>query len=502
MLLSTLLENIGEYRLFGEKNTEISGICPDSKRIKLQELYVAIEGIKNDGHRYISEAFSKGASAAVVSMSAINDGRISKELENKTLIAVDDTRAAMAHLYSALYGHSHKKIKMIGVTGTNGKTSVCRMLYEILTRAGHTCGLIGTTGAMTQNGKIDIRPANVEANMTTPDPEELYKILDIMAGENTEFCVMEVTSHALALKKVEPIKFSLGIFTNLSEDHLDFHRDMEEYFEAKQKLFSLCEKALINYDDKYGRRLAEALKIPTYTCSSDGRSSDFTAVDIRQCGEKGIEYKLSSSMLRLRVRSRMLGDFNVKNTMQAAIGAHLLGVGACEIRMALADFSGIDGRLQKLKSLGRADFSVYIDYAHTPDALEKLILTARAFAMRGQRIVVLFGCGGDREKQKRAIMGNIATSLADFVIITSDNSRSEKTVDVINDILSGVKQEACYTVIESRKDAIEYAVKNARRGDIILLAGKGHEEYEIDASGKRPFSERLLVEELMKKYYC
>jgi UDP-N-acetylmuramyl-tripeptide synthetase len=198
----------------------------------------------------------------------------------------------------------------------------------------------------------------------------------------------------------------------------------------------------------------------------------------------------------------MIGDFNVKNTMQAAIGAHLLGVEACEIRAALADFAGVDGRLQKLKSLGRADFSVYIDYAHTPDALEKLILTARNFANKGQRIVLLFGCGGDREKQKRAIMGNIATSIADFVIITSDNSRSEKTADIIRDILSGIKNDACYTVIEDRRNAIEYAIKNARRGDIILLAGKGHEEYEIDALGKKSFSERLLVEELMKKYYC
>jgi UDP-N-acetylmuramyl-tripeptide synthetase len=278
---------------------------------------------------------------------------------------------------------------------------------------------------------------------------------------------------------------------------------MESYFAANRSLFSKCRSAIINCDDRYGRRLAEDIRVPRRLCSAEGRETDSFAEDIHLRGERGLEYKLVSRDLRLRVRSPLAGGFNVMNTMQAALVAHELGASATDVKDALVHFGGISGRLERLKPTPGCEFSVFIDYAHTPDALENLLRTARGFSGEGQRIVLLFGCGGDRDRAKRPLMGRIAASMADYVIITSDNSRSEKPGEIIFEIISGIECEsrATYTVIENRRDAIEHAIRGARRGDIILLAGKGHEEYEIDATGKKPFSERALVDEFSRRYY-
>lgn len=506
MLLSELLEKsqdlISATANFAE-DVEISGICPCSSRVEPQNLYIAIEGLHTDGHLYIGEALARGASAVVVTRSAVENKTVDISALGIPTIVCENTRAVSARLFSAFWGEPQKKLRMIGVTGTNGKTSTCRLIYEILTRAGKKCALIGTMGCLVSGKRIDIKPADPKANMTTPDPEELYKILSVAVAEGAEYAVMEVTSHALSLGKVEPILFDTAVFTNLTEDHLDFHENMGNYFAAKEILFHQSRAAVINYDDRYGRMLAEKINIPARLCSVEGRETDVAAEDIRLLGERGIEYKLTSRDLRLRVRSPLSGGFNVINTMQAAVVAHSFGVSAADVKDALAHFYGAVGRLERLKLEGRCDFSVFIDYAHTPDALENLIRTARGFAKGGQRIVLLFGCGGDRDRQKRPIMGKIAASMADHVIITGDNSRSERTTDIISEIISGIDREnaAPFIVIENRKDAIEYAVKNARRGDMILLAGKGHEEYEIDKDGKKPFSERELVGEFVRKYY-
>ncbi|MBQ7830348.1 MAG: UDP-N-acetylmuramoyl-L-alanyl-D-glutamate--2,6-diaminopimelate ligase [Clostridia bacterium] len=500
MLLSQLIRALGLGGLDTAADPEITAICPDSRRIKKGELYLAVEGLHTDGHKYVGDAIKKGAAALVVSKNAIKEHRIDKNVIDLPIIEVDDTRIAASRLYSAFYGEPQRKLRVIGVTGTNGKTSVAGLIAAMLTLSGKRVGSIGTTGCFSPSGRLDICPSDPNANMTTPDPEELYKILDRFVRDGAEFAVMEVTSHALSLGKVEPIDFEIGVFTNLSEDHLDFHENMESYFAAKSLLFKKCRSAVINYDDRYGRKLADKIEIPTYKCTAEGRSTDCYAEDIKLRSSFGIEYKLVSREMRLRVRSLLSGSFNVMNTMQAAVTAHLLGVKVADIKETLAGFSGVTGRLERVKTENKTDFSVYIDYAHTPDALENLIRTARSFAARGQRIVLLFGCGGDRERQKRAIMGNIATSMADLAIITSDNSRSESTADIIADILSGVVADATYTVIEDRREAIEYAIKNARRGDIILLAGKGHEEYEIDREGKKPFSEKQIVKEAIERY--
>ncbi len=482
-------------------NLDVVEIFCDSRKVVTRGLFIAIEGLHTDSHAYISEAVSHGAVAAVVCRAALSDGRVDVGECDVPLIAVEDSREAFARIWAAWYGNPQKKMKFIGVTGTNGKTSVCGMIYDILTRAGHKCGLIGTTGSVSLSERLDIRPESALANMTTPDPPELYRTLDLMQKDGVEYVIAEITSHALALGKVCPIDFQIGIFTNLTEDHLDFHLDMESYFEAKKRLFSRSARAIINIDDKYGRRLAGEIDIPKYTCSAEGRAADFCACEVKRLMPSGVEYKLSSNKMRLRLRSRIPGKVTVMNSMQATVAAYCLGVPPRDVKDSLALFEGVRGRLEKLKIDARVDFSVYVDYAHTPDALENLLSAARSFSRRGQRLVLVFGCGGDREVQKRSAMGRIASLMSDFFVVTSDNSRSEKPSDIIKDILSGVTSEAAYTVIEDRRAAIEYVIKNARRGDVILLAGKGHEEYEIDMRGKRPFSERLLVKEFCEKYY-
>ncbi len=504
MLLEKLLElSKIEYQIYGE-DVEVASIVPDSKRVTEGSLYIAIKGVHIDGHQYVCEAREKGARCAVVSREYLERLGEPFDINGFTIVAVEDTRGAMACLYAAFYKNPQQKLKFVGVTGTNGKTSTCRIIYEILSRSGRKCGLIGTTGAYSPSGKIEVYPSNSLANMTTPDPEELYKILHIMRKDGVELVIMEISSHALKLLKLEPISFELGIFTNLGEEHLDFHQDMEDYFEAKCRLFEKCSKAVLNCDDIYGRRLCERLegffKIPVYTCSIEGRAADFLATDI-SCSSRGIEYKLCSPHMRLRVRSTLSGRFNVINSLEGIAAAHILGATPREIKDAVAVIGAVEGRLDKVKLDKKVDFSVYIDYAHTPEALENLLCAVRTMSKSGERIVLLFGCGGDRDKHKRSKMGKIATSMADYVIITSDNARSEAPSSIISDILSGVEEMSPYIVIEDRREAIEYAIKNARRHDIIVLAGKGHENYEIIGDVRQSFCEKELVREFTEKYY-
>ncbi len=511
MLLSTLLQSSKtEYTLYdtydGGRATlrlDVGEIFLDSRRVVTRGLYIAIDGLHQDSHLCLSEAISHGACAAVIQEKALLDGRVDARECKVPLVLVKDCREAMARLYAAWYGNPQENMTFIGVTGTNGKTTVTRMIYEILSHATEKCGLIGTAGNLISGneGELEIRSRNPLANMTTPDPEELYKILARMRDAGVRYVIMEVTSHSLALCKVAPISFEIAVFTNLSEDHLDFHGNMEEYYRAKRALFEKCNTAVINIDDRYGRRLAHEIKCRRVSLSSEGRSCDYAACDIRCHGEGGMEYRLASGRMRLRIRTKIPGAITVMNTLCAATVANLLGVSPREIKDAINALPCIRGRLEKLKLPSNLGFSVYIDYAHTPDALENLLRTAKMMQKKGQRIVLLFGCGGERERQKRAAMGRIAGSMADFLVITSDNPRSEEPTDIISDVISGIGDEGHYTVIEDRERAIEYVIRGARAGDMILLAGKGHEEYIIDKNGKREFSERALVDEFIKRYH-
>lgn len=312
---------------------------------------------------------------------------------------------------------------------------------------------------------------------------------------------MEATSHALALSKLDAVRFSAAVFTNLTPEHLDFHGNMESYFSAKAKLFSMCDKAIVNVDDVYGRRLLEQLPCPAVSCSAKGGPADYTATQIRDCGVDGSEYKLVSHNHHFTVRTPIPGAFNVINTLEAATAALALGISPSAIMTALGTLAGIDGRMERVRLGAITDFSVFIDYAHTPDALENLLITARHLRKARERVVLVFGCGGDRDKSKRSKMGRIASTLADRIIITSDNSRSEDPMSIIEDIVSGIDKTSDYIIIPERRRAVEFAIREARGEDIILLAGKGHEEYEIDASGKHYFSEREIAAEAAGKYH-
>ena len=473
---------------------EIEDILTDSRKEMKGAMFVCLCGTQFDSHNYIGEAIGHGAICILTD-------RNHPDVEAKEGIAFlqcDDPRAALAHLWHAWYGFPCRDLKIVGVTGTNGKTSVAHMLRTILRTAWHTCGIIGTVGCESEKGVIQTAHEAGLSNLTTPDPRDLYHIFAQMRDEGVEYVVMEVSSHALFLQKLAPITFEAAIFTNLTPEHLDFHKTMEAYAAAKAMLFQKTKLAICNADSPYCETMLKDSTCRRMTCTIKGKSADYSADEIELYAQNGVAYRLSSARTRLRISCPIAGEFTVMNSMQAAICALELGCSPAAIKTALATMGGVKGRMERVRLGLEADFSVLIDYAHTPDALEKLLLTARDLVQKGGRTVVLFGCGGDRDRSKRAVMGEIAARLADHVIITSDNSRGEDPMQIICQIVSGIPPQKAYTIIPDRASAIRYAVKNAKAGDLILLAGKGHEEYEIVGGERRPFCEGSLVKEAFR----
>ena len=469
------------------KSAEVSAVCTDSRAATENSLFVCIKGLHHDSHAHVSEAVARGARWAVV-----QKGCAFCAPQGIPVLVAEDTRRACALLYNAFCGFPTRKMKFIGVTGTNGKTSVTHLLRSILETSFCKCGVIGTVGCFSDGRALEYRMANKLANMTTPDPAELYPVLAQMADDGVEYVLMEATSHALALGKLEPIEFDAAIFTNLTPDHLDFHGTMEAYASAKTELFRKSRLSVINLDSPYAAEMIRAATGRVVTCSQTYRKADYLAEGIADHGQDGVSYRLVGPYSRLSVQCAIPGAFSVANSMQAAVCAKELGFGAAAIKDALASVGGVKGRMERLKLGPTADFSVIIDYAHTPDALEKLLKTAREINREG-RTVLVFGCGGDRDRSKRPVMGAIAEKYADRVIVTSDNSRSEDPEAIIREILGGMAKKESATVIPNRKEAIETAVLSALPGDLILLAGKGHEEYEITNEGRKPFHEREIV---------
>ncbi len=516
----------------------ISGLTTDSRIVTSGDLFIAIPGLHMDARKCIPTAVARGA-VAVVTESSVEDP-IPQTEPAVPIIPVPNARVATACLYDAWYGHPARRLRLVGVTGTNGKTTVASMLRHILTVAGVPCGMIGTVGCFSPGGDGDIcRDLHAPGGMTTPDPAVLYPLLSRMADDAVEpspaegdpadlspkasdaypVVVMEVTSHALALGKVAPLCFDVAVFTNLSSEHLDLHGTMEEYYAAKRRLFAVSRRAVLNADDRYGRMLLSE-PLPTrhwYIChatgleglppdrmcpAGEGSCTRVYAEQIKHLGEDGVSFKLTSPDIRLRLRCPVPGGFTVMNALEAATAALALGVSPAAVRDALRTFPGVPGRLERVHLPDtRFPAAVYIDFAHTPDALEKLLGVAHDMKRRGGRIVLLFGCGGDRDRSKRKIMARVASRMADSVIITSDNSRTENPGHIIADILAGMDKESEFTVIPDRAEAIRYAIRYTRPGDIILLAGKGHETYEITAAGTHPFSERAIVLEAVKDYW-
>ncbi len=476
----------------GFENTEIAGVKTDSRRVKQGDLFICIRGLHADGHQYAREAVQNGAAAILACEDYEGDADV-------LLLRTKDTRHAAALIYNAWYGDPAGKLHMIAVTGTNGKTSVTFMLRAIFEAALYRCGLIGTVSCYSAGRRLEIHSDDPLANMTTPDPEELYRILAEMVKDGVEYVFMEVTSHALALRKPDAIHFDAAVFTNLTPEHLDFHGSMESYFETKKRLFDMCDRAVLNVDDTYGALLRSTVKCPYVTCSAKGNTADYAATQICENGVDGNQYRLVAPGKRFTVRTQIPGSFSVINTLEAAACASMLGILPSVIMTALGALSGVDGRMERVRLGVLTEYSVFIDYAHTPDALENLLLTAKGLCHGDERVVLLFGCGGDRDKSKRRTMGELAAKYADLIILTSDNSRSEEPMDIICEIQKGLVGSD-YVIIPERRRAIEFAIREAHAGDVILLAGKGHEEYEIDAGGKRFFSEKQIAIEAAGKY--
>ncbi len=464
----------------GVLDLEVEGLSEDSREDLTGKAFVCLVGEKSDGHNYINAAMKQGAKVIICQRAP--------EDETIPYVLTPSCRRADALMWSTFYGNPAKDLKVLAVTGTNGKTTITYMLKSILEEMGKKVGVIGTIRNM-------IGDVEVESTMTTPMPKQLYGLLARMRDADVEYLVMEASSHALDYEKLAAITPEIGIFTNLTPEHLDYHGNMMQYAAAKAKLFKISKISVINGDDSYGKYMYEHAGGKKYTFSKDSIYADFTAQNIVGHGIKGSEYDLVSENEAIHIECAIPGAFSVSNSLAAAVAARLCGASCKDVALAMRRLSGVSGRMEKVPL--SADFTVIIDYAHTPDALENVLKTVRAFKTPEQRLVAVFGCGGDRDKTKRPVMGGIAAAMADFTLITSDNSRTEDPHAIIEDILKGVPEGSEYKVIENRTQALIWAVEHARKDDIIVVAGKGHENYEITAEGKHPFSEKEII---MKAY--
>jgi UDP-N-acetylmuramoyl-L-alanyl-D-glutamate--2,6-diaminopimelate ligase len=478
MKLCELLEGVKVIKTTADPEMEISGVCCDSRRAKAGDLFVAVIGFESDGHNYIEKAVAAGASCILCQ----------KEPETDIpYVLTDDSRLGLATVSANYFGRPASKLKMIGVTGTNGKTTTTNLIKTMLeTVFGCKVGLIGTNCNMIGDEVLD-------TERTTPESYEIQELLKKMVDAGCEYAVMEVSSHALYLDRVAGIEFELGIFTNLTRDHLDFHKTMEEYGRAKAILFRQCRTGIINIDDEYHSLMTENATCRVFTYSYDNTEADLSAKNVNLRAD-GVSFAALMTARLEKVRLGIPGKFSVYNGLAALAALVNLDVDIRDAAQALSQCHGVKGRVEIVPT--NSDFTVMIDYAHTPDALENVLSTVDDYATG--RIVVLVGCGGDRDKTKRPIMGRIATEMADFAVITSDNPRTEDPTAIINDILAGITDpKAPYKVIENRREAIGWAIKNHEPDDIIVLAGKGHETYQIIGKTNHHIDERAGVRELL-----
>ena len=476
MLLSELARPT-EHTLYGD-DVQVGELCYNSRKVKPGDVFCCVVGTFADGHEFAKQAIDAGAAALVV------EHRLPFDIPQ---LQVENTRIAMAEMAAAKYGYPSRAMQMIGVTGTNGKTSVTYMIKAILESSGKKVGLIGTIRNM-------IGQRNIDTERTTPESVDLQAILAMMRDDGVDAVVMEVSSHSLDQHRVYGIEFDVGIFTNLTQDHLDYHKTFENYFAAKKKLFDASRFAVINIDDSYAKELIDELNIP-YSTYGIRENADLRAGDI-DITTRGVQFNLYTEKGKLPMYVPIPGLFSVFNAMAASAAALHIGCDIDVIRNALTNMLSVSGRLEPLPT-GDHGFSVLLDYAHTPDALENVLKTVRGLC-KG-KMICLFGCGGDRDHAKRPIMGEIAGRYADFLVVTSDNPRTENPMDIINAIMDGVKKSGCeYVVIENRREAIEFALHHANKDDVIILAGKGHETYQEINGGKHHFDEKEIVAEILQ----
>lgn len=492
MLLSEILYP-NEYTSACDAQTvAFSRIVVNTAKLEKNCVFVCMKGRRFDSHSMASLAAAVGASAVIA------DENTRVNLPNEfPLFKVKDTRAILPYLISRSLGNTWQRSRLIAITGTNGKTSTLYLTDAILRHAGFSVGCVGTVDILLNGKPLPLRRDEEEAvkTMTTPDPIVLFPILCRMAEAGADYIIMEASSHALAEKKLLPLCFELGLFTNLSPEHLDFHANMEDYLRAKSLLFPLCRRAILNGDSPYAYEIIRRTGVKSLLVGADP-THDFYTNEVRYNGCNGTDFLLHYSRKTLPLSLSISGSYNVENARLAAAAALSLGIEERHVREALSSFKGIPGRLERLTAPD-LPFTVFIDYAHTEAALKKLLSSVRSFKLPHERIVLLFGCGGERDRTKRAPMGTVAESYADYTVVTSDNPRGENPHTIIRDILRGMPDQKKRRVIVNRERAIRETVLTAKDGDIILLAGKGHETYEITAKGIRPFDERALVKEAL-----
>ena len=468
MKLSVLLQAI--ERTWKEQDAQITRVTDDSRLCEPNSVFVCHDAAEE----YAAEALRRGAVLVIAP----------RPMLSQPCITVENTRRAYSALCRAFFGTPDRRLTLAAVTGTSGKTTVASMLAYLLEMNGRRCGLLST-----------VTNAAEDSTMTTPDPFALYAAMRAMVDAGKEFCVLEASSQGLAEERLHGLTFSLGIFTNLGHDHLDVHGTFERYRDAKLRLFAQSEAAVVNLDDPNAAAVIAACPGRSQTFSLRCDAADFTAKELRRA-EGGQSFVLVGARLIHRFSLRLPGDFNVEHAMAAVVAAMHLGLSVDDCADALRTFSGVRGRMELLET--PLPFHVMIDFAHTPESLRRALLSLRRLCRR--RLIVVFGCGGDRDKTKRAQMGSVALGCSDLAVITSDNPRTEDPAAIIDDILSGTEKSKTPVFIrEDRRSAIEFALSKAKPGDLVLLAGKGHETYQLVGTEKRPFDERAIVADWIRK---
>jgi UDP-N-acetylmuramoyl-L-alanyl-D-glutamate--2,6-diaminopimelate ligase len=474
MQLKNLFKNTGAHLDPKFNSIEINKIQYDSRKVEIGDLFIAVKGFESDGHDYLEQVAKNGAAAAVVRQK-------DKQLKLPQVV-VKDSRKMMGLLAYNYYAKYLDKIDLIGITGTNGKTTCSYLIRSVLEAGGISCGLAGTIEYIIGTKKIN-------AWNTTPEAVDLYKMLAEMQQTGNKACVLEVSSHALALNRVAGLKFKTAIFTNLSRDHMDFHKDMDTYFQDKNKLFSQLAKdgfVITNVDDPYGAKIIGPHRITTGTSNK----ADVYATDWK-ISRNGTELNIQLPEKKMQINSALVGDFNVYNQLTAVAAGLAMNISAEKIKQGLEQQKTVPGRLESYPLKNGA--LAVIDYAHTPDALEKALTTIRKIT--DNILIVVFGCGGDRDKGKRPLMGKVAQNLADHIIVTDDNPRTENSQKIIEDIVAGIEKKHKTEVIADRRQAIKHAIKKSKPGDVVLIAGKGHESYQIIGKVKHNFDEAAIIRE-------
>ncbi|MDF7825730.1 UDP-N-acetylmuramoyl-L-alanyl-D-glutamate--2,6-diaminopimelate ligase [Pontiellaceae bacterium B12227] len=484
MKLRTLIESVPNIGTIGDGDPEVAGMTYDSRTVKPGWLFVAVSGHQVDGAEFITQAVSNGA-VVVVSENALDLGA------GVVHVQVKNARRAMAEIANAYYGGLSRSMTVVGVTGTNGKTTTTYMIRDILQAGGMKPGLLGTVA-------YEIGNRSIPAARTTPEAPEIHSMFQQMKEAGCQAAVMEVSSHAIALQRVHGIDFNVSVFTNLTQDHLDYHNDMDTYFNVKAELFQCLEKrhdhsAVINIDDPWGRKLVEhkSLKADVVTYGFHEKAAVFASN--AQLDARGTRFEVTTPWGDAPVKLQLLGRFNIHNALAALAAGGLCGIGLSTMVKALENMTSVPGRLELVPN--RKGKKIFVDYAHTDDALKNVLNTLREIC-KG-KLVVVFGCGGNRDKGKRLKMGRVASELADYSLVTSDNPRNEEPGAIADDIVEGFSETADFEVMLDRQEAIEKAVRMIGRKDVLLIAGKGHETYQECNGAIIPFDDREKVRELI-----